>query len=216
MSTLRVVMFRGQALLCLTERNETWVAMRPVVEGMGLSWPRQYRKLTADLRGLQGHADPDEAGAINRFCVAFKATQMPGDDQAREHVFIPLERLFGWLMTIQPSRVAPESRATVIAYQQECDRVLARHFARELTWEAAWYRQQADALRAGWYARYPLWRDLANAVLLGETRARTARRVHRHPATVTRNLNRMRAVGLLDPLDTPRRRAAGTPVRTAP
>jgi hypothetical protein len=57
MSTLHIVMFRGQSLMCLQDGEETWVVMRPVVEGMGLSWSRQRKKLVEDLRGLEGHAD---------------------------------------------------------------------------------------------------------------------------------------------------------------
>jgi Rha family phage regulatory protein len=77
--------------------------------------------------------------------------------------------------------------------------------------EATWYRHHAANLRAGWYERYPLWRDLLAASALGQTRAQMARETGRHPATIGRNLRRMRQVGLLT--QDPRRRAAGTPTR---
>lgn len=111
------ISFHGNTLICLERDDELFVAMRPVVEGMGLAWQVQHRKLTANAE---------------RFSVTMMVTQMPGDDQSRDHVFIPLERLNGWLMTIHPSRVKPEIREVVVAYQQECDRVLFRHFFHDL------------------------------------------------------------------------------------
>ena len=82
--------------------------------------------------------------------------------------------------------------------------------------DAAWYRNHAATLRAGWYARYPLWLDLRTAATLGETRAQMARDLGRHPSTISRNLRRLRQVGLLTTPETPRRRAAGSSPRTAP
>ncbi|MBK8638051.1 MAG: hypothetical protein IPN92_07075 [Chromatiaceae bacterium] len=196
-SRFSFVRFRHHDLLCLEQDDQMLVAMRPVVEGMGLDWKSQHAKLSANF---------------DRWRVVIITTRQPGDDRVREHLFIPLERLFGWLMTISPNKVAPAIRATVIAYQQECDRVLARHFAHELTADAAWYRDHAATLRAGWYARYPLWLDLRTGAALGESRAQMARDLGRHPSTIGRNLRRMRAVGLLTTPETPRRRAAG-PVR---
>ena len=81
--------------------------------------------------------------------------------------------------------------------------------------DAAWYRNHAATLRAGWYARYPLWLDLRTAAILGETRAQMARDLGRHPSTISRNLRRLRQVGLLTTPETPRRRAAGSPPRIA-
>jgi len=61
--------FHGQALTVIDREGQPYVAMRPIVEGMGLSWPAQYRKLTEESA---------------RFCVAMIATQVPGDDQVRQ------------------------------------------------------------------------------------------------------------------------------------
>lgn len=165
------IAFRDTTLVCLEKDEEVFVALRPIVEGMGLSWPRQYRKLTED---------------VDRFCVALMATQMPGDDQAREHVFIPLERLFGWLMTIQPSRVNPASLETVIAYQRECDRILFHHFFHDLRTESSALRM----LRATTVA-------VARLTLEGLSRAEIAVRLGKSPAAVTYHRRSARRLGLL-------------------
>lgn len=66
------VAFHGDPLYLVTHDGEPYVPMRPVVEGMGLDWKTQFRKLMADQ---------------DRFCVT--VTQMPSDDQRRETVCLP-------------------------------------------------------------------------------------------------------------------------------
>jgi hypothetical protein len=40
--------FHGQALVVVERGREPYVAMKPIVEGMGLTWQPQHRKLTED------------------------------------------------------------------------------------------------------------------------------------------------------------------------
>ncbi|MEA1050514.1 phage antirepressor N-terminal domain-containing protein [Lamprobacter modestohalophilus] len=110
--SLLPVSFRDSTLyLVEADNGQPLVPMKPVVEGMGLDWSSQHRKL----------ADP-----VNRWdtCMVVTTMQMPGDDQHRQVACLPLRKLPGWMMTIQPSRCRPEIRETVIAYQNECDDVL--------------------------------------------------------------------------------------------
>lgn len=107
--------FHGQALMVISKDNEPYVAMRPIVEGMGLAWQPQHRKLTED--GV-------------RFCVTMMVTQMPGDDQAREITTIPLRKLTGWLMTLQPSRMEASIAKKVLLYQNECDDALWAYWSK--------------------------------------------------------------------------------------
>lgn len=41
---------------------------------------------------------------------------------------ISLEYVFGWIMSIHPANVKPESYDTVLKYQDECNHVLFNHF----------------------------------------------------------------------------------------
>src|SRR3954469_3273163 len=66
---------------------ETLVAMKPVVEGMGLDWEKQRRRL---------HRHP-----VLEPDLTFATVQMPGTEQRREWVFLPLTRLNFWLATVQ-------------------------------------------------------------------------------------------------------------------
>ena len=110
------VAFDGDQLFIVNHGGEPYVPMRPVVEGMGLAWQPQHAKLMADKE---------------RFCVTEIVTQMPGDDQRRSVICLPLRRLFGWLMTISPNKVKPILRQKIIRYQRECDDVLWRYWSRQ-------------------------------------------------------------------------------------
>lgn len=98
---------------CVEVDGEPMVILKPIAEDvMGLSWPRQYAKISADQTA----------------CVAFRAIQVPGDDQTRKHMVVSLDTFAVWLARLQPSRIKAEARDTVIAYQREAGRVLRDHF----------------------------------------------------------------------------------------
>lgn len=114
---LTTVNFHGNDLVALRgdSPETTLVAMKPVVEGMGLDWTYQYRKLAEH--------------PVLSSCVAVTAIQVPGSTQSRDMIFLPLNRLSFWLATIQPSRIKDEAiRALVIEYQTECADVLFDRF----------------------------------------------------------------------------------------
>ncbi len=97
------------------EFADVLVAMRPIVDGMGLAWQPQHRKLLEH--------------PILSTCVTNTMMQMPGDDQRREWTFLPLTRVNFWLATIQPNKIPDaDLRAKVIRYQEECADVLFAHF----------------------------------------------------------------------------------------
>jgi hypothetical protein len=114
--SLTTIRFHDADLIAVAgDRPETTlVAMKPVVEGMGLAWQPQHAKIMAHM--------------VLGACVTKIMMQMPDDNQGREHVFMPLNRLTLWLATIQPNKVTPVLRDKVIAYQTECADVLFAHF----------------------------------------------------------------------------------------
>lgn len=110
------VQFQGATLFLTEENKDPYVPMKPIVEGMGLDWKAQYRKLTST----------DERWNT---CTLSMTMQLPGDIQSRKVVCLPLNKLFGWLMSISPAKVNPDIRERVIAYQNECDDVLWEHWS---------------------------------------------------------------------------------------
>ena len=95
-----------QDKLTLVEYNgQPYIAMKPLVENMGLDWRSQQRKLTAKRWGM------------------VKMT-IPTNGDLQEMLCLPLRKLFGWLNTISPNKVKPELKQKIEVYQDECDDVL--------------------------------------------------------------------------------------------
>lgn len=108
------VPFHGSSLFIINHNGEPYTPMKPIVEGMGLAWQTQHRKLTERFKT----------------CIIEMVMQLPGDSQRRSVVCIALRKLNGWLQTISPNKVRPEIRSKVIQYQEECDDVLYEYWTK--------------------------------------------------------------------------------------
>ena len=116
------VPFHGASLLVVEQNGQPYTPMRPIVEGMGLTWPSQYRKLAANKGrwGISVMRTPLQQG------VSIIETPAGGVQQM---LAIPLRKLPGWLASLEPSRIQnPEIRARVIQYQNECDDALWQYW----------------------------------------------------------------------------------------
>lgn len=102
--------FHGDNLYVVNYNGQPYVPMKPIVEGMGLDWMGQYRKLTQRFsKGIEEMSIPTKGGEQSMLCLA-------------------LRKLAGWLHTISPNKVKPEIRDKVIRYQEECDDVLYEYW----------------------------------------------------------------------------------------
>ncbi|ECK3337672.1 hypothetical protein FRH56_24395, partial [Salmonella enterica] len=106
MNTITVP-FHGSALYVVNHNGEPYTPMKPIVEGMGMTWKTQFRKLKQRFSS-----------------TVVEMTIVAADGKSREMVCLPLRKLAGWLQTISPNKVKPEIRGKVIQYQNECDDVL--------------------------------------------------------------------------------------------
>ncbi|UTH72237.1 phage antirepressor N-terminal domain-containing protein [Chromobacterium sp. IIBBL 290-4] len=105
--------FAGVQLEGVISDGVAYVAMLPIVEGMGLSWARQYRKLMSDPV----------------LCSIVAQMAMVGaDGKQRQMLCLPAEYLQGWLFKVNPDKVKAGVRDKVIHYQRECFRVLNQAF----------------------------------------------------------------------------------------
>lgn len=103
-----VIPFRAAKLLLVEHGGHPYVPMKPVVEGMGLDWKTQYRKL--------------QAGRFKSVMVMMTTTG--SDGKTYEMSCLPLRKLAGWLMSVHASKVRIDLHENVLAYQNECDDVL--------------------------------------------------------------------------------------------
>lgn len=109
-----LVEFQGDQLLTIFDGQTVRVAMKPLVERLGISWPRQSQKLKEDAVLSKGVA----------------LTAIPSDRGAQETITLPIDLMQGWLFKLNPDKVAPEARERVIAYQRECYQVLHDYWVR--------------------------------------------------------------------------------------
>ncbi|SEB80214.1 P22_AR N-terminal domain-containing protein [Pseudomonas saponiphila] len=112
MSALMTVPFHGVNLMLVDLDGQPFVPMRPVVEGIGLDWGGQHKKLTAN---------PGRWGV--------SVTEIPSAGGCQDAVCLPLRKLAGWLSTVQVARVKnPQVKSKIIEYQNECDDALWQYW----------------------------------------------------------------------------------------
>ncbi|HEA2654866.1 TPA: phage antirepressor Ant [Escherichia coli] len=102
------VPFNGQQILTAMAAGVAYVAMKPIVENLGMSWGTQQQKLIKQL---------DKFNCIHMNMVA-------ADGKLRKLLCLPLKKLNGWLFSINPEKVRADIRDKLIQYQEECFTVL--------------------------------------------------------------------------------------------
>lgn len=124
------VPFHDETLIVLEDSlGDRFVALRPIVEALGLDWSAQYRRLNRH--------------PVLSATVAMTTT-VAEDGRDREMVALPIELFHGWLFTIDASRVKPEAKDKLLAYQMECFDVLHSYFTEGAAWNPRFHRQEFD------------------------------------------------------------------------
>ncbi len=115
MGNIVTIDFHGNTLLGFGNDRGTFVALKPIVAGMGLDWSSQHKRL---------QRDPILSEGMVIMTIPF------GSGGEQEAVCLPLDLLNGWLFGVSAGSITdPERREKVITYQRECYRVLALAFA---------------------------------------------------------------------------------------
>ena len=115
MGNIVTVNFRGDQLYGFENDDGTFVALKPIVESMGMNWSGQEQRVKRDPILSEG------------VCVMHIPFGRGGD---QDTVCLKLDLVNGWLFTIDTSRIKDDAvRDKVIIYQRECYQVLAKHFA---------------------------------------------------------------------------------------
>lgn len=110
-STINVP-FHGAELYVVNHNGEPYTPMKPIVEGMGLDWKSQHKKISQRFsKGMVEITIPSAGGVQAMICMA-------------------LRKLAAWLNSISPNKVRPEIRDKVIQYQEECDDVLYEYWTK--------------------------------------------------------------------------------------
>ena len=101
------VPFYQDTLVLVDHEGQPFVAMKPIVENMGLAWQSQHVKLT------------DKFGSVITIIVTTGI-----DGKQYEMVCLPLRKIPAFLYSVNPSKVKPELRDKIVRYQSECDDAL--------------------------------------------------------------------------------------------
>jgi len=118
----RTVEFHGDELVVVLVETEAgrvaYVPIRPLCEAIGLAWSPQRRRI-----------ERDSTLSEEAMIVTVTVTKSGGVKRGNPNMLaLPVEFLNGWLFGVNPDRVRPELRETVIRYRRECHRVLAQAF----------------------------------------------------------------------------------------
>lgn len=95
--------FHGQHIITAMAAGVAYVAMKPIVENLGMSWGTQQQKLARHMDKFGGiHMNIPSAGGVQKMlCIALK-------------------KLNGWLFSINPAKVRDDIRDRLVRYQEEC------------------------------------------------------------------------------------------------
>ena len=102
------VPFNGQQIITAMTAGVAYVAMKPIVDNLGMSWSTQQTKLMKQISKFN--------------CVHMN--MVAADGKLRKLLCLPLKKLNGWLFSINPEKVRADIRDKLIQYQEECFTVL--------------------------------------------------------------------------------------------
>ncbi|MDQ7100884.1 phage antirepressor N-terminal domain-containing protein [Serratia sp. MF2] len=107
------VQFHGQPIITAMVAGVAYVAMRPIIENIGIDWTGQLVKLRNQKEkfGCRDISTPTKGGIQKMLCI-------------------PLRKLNGWLFSINPAKVRADIRDKLIAYQEECFTVLHDYWSK--------------------------------------------------------------------------------------
>ena len=112
MNQVQNISFHGQTVPVFSHNNQHYVAMKPIVENIGLQWEAQFKRIKRN-------------DILNS---AISMMEIPSNGGEQQMICLPLDYLNGWLFGVDARRVKPEIRSRLLTYQRECFRVLNEHF----------------------------------------------------------------------------------------
>ena len=114
METKTIAKVNNQSILVIEELfKEKLIPIRPICDALGVDFEGQRQRISRDE-------------ILNS--VAFMTKATGADGKQYEMVCLPLKFVFGWLFTIDTSRVNEEARESVVNYKLKCYEALYNYF----------------------------------------------------------------------------------------
>lgn len=120
--------------ITIIQNGEKRVAIRPICDALGIDFSAQLQRLKRDE-------------ILSSTVVTI--TTVGGDGKSREMITIPLKYVFGWLFTIETSKVREDAQQAVRQYKIMCYDALYNYFTRHE--EFLEYRQKLIDARLAEY-----------------------------------------------------------------
>lgn len=98
--------------------DEQLVAIKPICEAIGIDWEGQRQRIERDE-------------ILGSTACMIKA--VANDGKEREMIAVPYMFIFGWLFSIDASKVNEKAKESVLKYKMECYKVLFEHFTEPQT-----------------------------------------------------------------------------------
>ena len=111
------VEFCGSSLEGVVIDGRAYVAMKPIVEGIGLDWAGQFSKIKSD----------DVLGQVIEE-IPTTSIGADGKKYKTNMLCLPEEYLQGWMFTIKSGKVKSSLREKIVTYKRECYKVLHNAF----------------------------------------------------------------------------------------
>lgn len=113
MTAIEKVDFNGDTILTTRRDDVVYVAIKPIVDRLGLDWRSQQHRIDRDEVLSQGKV----------------VMTLPSPGGSQDAICLPLQFLPGFLFGIETGRIPdPYVRAAALAYKRECHDALYRHF----------------------------------------------------------------------------------------
>lgn len=107
------VNFRNDTLFAVEADGDVFIALKPISDAIGLKWHGQYERIHRD-------------GVLSE---GIRVIRIPSPGGPQETVCLLLQRVHGWLLTIDDSRIKDAAvREKIMTYKRECYDVLFQHF----------------------------------------------------------------------------------------
>jgi hypothetical protein len=108
-----VVKVNGIEIKCPIEGGQSYVAIKPVCEALGIDHSSQEKDLKEDV-------------ILGSTLVSIKTNGR--DNKQYQMICIPLKFVFRWLFSINENRVKPEAKEHVLKCKIECYNAFLNHF----------------------------------------------------------------------------------------
>lgn len=117
-----IVKVNNTDIECPYEKGQHFVAIKPICQALGIDHQKQFERIKTDRKLSQLYTDTVYSSS--------------SDGKQRKMVCLPLKYVFGWLFSIDESKVSDKAKDAFAKYKDECyDALYERFYLRSMLYE---------------------------------------------------------------------------------